>query len=124
MRTEKKLKLRQLRRYRIRKKVSGTTERPRLNVYRSVNHIYVQLIDDAKHATLVSASSLEQGKDGDSKKHIAGGNIAAAKQVGKLIAERAKAKGIESVVFDRGGYLYHGRIKAVADAAREGGLKF
>ena len=85
-------------------------------------HIYVQLIDDSKHATIVSANSLEQGKDG--KKHITGGNIAAAKQVGKLIAERAKAKGIEAVVFDRGGYLYHGRIKAVADAAREGGLKF
>jgi large subunit ribosomal protein L18 len=109
---------------RIRKKLAGTTARPRLNVYRSVNHIYVQLIDDAKQTTLVSASSLEQGKEGDSKKHIAGGNIAAAKQVGKLIAERAKAKGIESVVFDRGGYLYHGRVKAVADAAREGGLKF
>ena len=107
---------------RIRKKVAGTASRPRLNVYRSVNHIYVQLIDDAKQATIVSASSLEQGKDG--KKHIAGGNIAAAKQVGKLIAERAKQKGIETVVFDRGGYLYHGRIKAVADAAREGGLKF
>jgi large subunit ribosomal protein L18 len=109
---------------RIRKKLSGTTARPRLNVYRSVNHIYVQLIDDAKQATIVSASSLEQGKDGDGKKHIGGGNIAAAKQVGKLIAERAKEKGIEAVVFDRGGYLYHGRIKAVADAAREGGLKF
>jgi len=109
---------------RIRKKLAGTTARPRLNVYRSVNHIYVQLIDDAKHATLVSASSLEQGKEGDSKKHIAGGNIAAAKKVGTLIAERAKAKGLESVVFDRGGYLYHGRVKAVADAAREGGLKF
>ncbi len=109
---------------RIRKKVAGTTARPRLNVYRSVNHIYVQLIDDATQSTIVSASSLEQGKDGDSKKHIVGGNIAAAKQVGKLIAERAKAKGIEAVVFDRGGYLYHGRIKAVADAAREGGLKF
>lgn len=107
---------------RIRKKLAGTTERPRLNVYRSVNHIYVQLIDDSKHVTLASASSLEQGKDG--KKHIAGGNIASAKQVGKLIAERAKAKGIEAVVFDRGGYLYHGRVKAVADAAREGGLKF
>jgi large subunit ribosomal protein L18 len=107
---------------RIRKKLAGTTARPRLNVYRSVNHIYVQLIDDAKQSTIVSASSLEQGKDG--KKHISGGNIASAKQVGKLIAERAKAKGIESVVFDRGGYLYHGRIKAVADAAREGGLKF
>jgi large subunit ribosomal protein L18 len=109
---------------RIRKKLAGTTARPRLNVYRSVNHIYVQLIDDSKQSTLVSASSLEQGKDGDSKKHITGGNIASAKKVGKLIAERAKEKGIESVVFDRGGYLYHGRIKAVADAAREGGLKF
>jgi large subunit ribosomal protein L18 len=109
---------------RIRKKVLGTTARPRLNVYRSVNHIYVQLIDDAKQATLVSASSLEQGKKADSKEHITGGNVASAKAVGKLIAERAKAKGIESVVFDRGGYLYHGRIKAVADAAREGGLKF
>ena len=107
---------------RIRKKVTGTASRPRLNVYRSVNHIYVQLIDDARQATIASASSLEQGKDG--KKHIVGGNIAAAKQVGKLIAQRAKEKGIESVVFDRGGYLYHGRIKAVADAAREGGLKF
>jgi large subunit ribosomal protein L18 len=107
---------------RIRKKLAGTTERPRLNVFRSVNHIYVQLIDDSKQVTLVSASSLEAGKDG--KKHIAGGNIASAKQVGKLIAERAKEKGIVSVVFDRGGYLYHGRIKAVADAAREGGLKF
>ena len=107
---------------RIRKKVAGTAARPRLNVYRSVNHIYVQLIDDARQATIVSASSLEQGKDG--KKHVAGGNIAAAKQVGKLIAERAKEKGIEAVVFDRGGYLYHGRVKAVADAAREGGLKF
>ena len=107
---------------RIRKKVAGTAARPRLNVYRSDNHIYVQLIDDARQVTIVSASSLEQGKDG--KKHVTGGNIAAAKQVGKLIAERAKEKGIEAVVFDRGGYLYHGRIKAVADAAREGGLKF
>jgi large subunit ribosomal protein L18 len=107
---------------RIRRKVSGTTARPRLNVYRSVNHIYVQLIDDSQQKTIASASSLEQGKDG--KKHICGGNIAAAKQVGKLIAERAKEKGVESVVFDRGGYLYHGRVKAVADAAREGGLKF
>jgi len=107
---------------RIRKKLAGTAARPRLNVYRSDNHIYVQLIDDARQVTIVSASSLEQGKDG--KKHVTGGNIAAAKQVGKLIAERAKEKGIEAVVFDRGGYLYHGRIKAVADAAREGGLKF
>ena len=109
---------------RIRKKLEGTTARPRLSVYRSVNHIYVQLIDDAKGETVVSASSLEQGKVADGKKHITGGNVAAAKQVGKLIAERAKAKGVEAVVFDRGGYLYHGRVKAVADAAREGGLKF
>ena len=92
-------------------------------MYRSVNHIYVQLIDDAKHATIVSASSLEQGKDRRASSPLAG-NIASAKQVGKLIAERAKEKGIKKVVFDRGGYLYHGRIKAVADAAREGGLKF
>ena len=107
---------------RIRKKLAGTAARPRLNVYRSDNHIYVQLIDDARQATIVSASSLEQGKDG--KKHVTGGNIAAAKQVGKLIAERAKEKGIEAVVFDRGGYLYHGRIKALAEAARAAGLQF
>lgn len=109
---------------RIRKKIAGTGERPRLNVYRSVNHIYVQVIDDSKHATVVSASSLEIGKAADGKSHLTGGNIAAAKQVGKTIAERAKAKGITQVVFDRGGYLYHGRVKALADAAREAGLKF
>ena len=109
---------------RIRKKIAGTAERPRLNVFRSVNHIYAQVIDDAKHTTLVHASSLEIGKVKDSKKHIGGGNVAAAKQVGKTIAERAKAKGNSKVVFDRGGYLYHGRIKALADAAREAGLQF
>src|SRR6478672_13441620 len=90
---------------RIRKKVMGTAERPRLNVYRSLNHIYVQLIDDLKGQTLVSANSAE-GKKGERR---AGGNLAAAKSVGKNIAERAKAKGIEKVVFDRGGYIYHGR---------------
>ncbi len=105
---------------RIRKKVLGTSERPRLNVYRSLNHIYVQVVDDLKGQTLVSASTAE-GKKGERR---TGGNVAAAKAIGKTIAERAKAKGIEKVVFDRGGYLYHGRIKAVADAAREGGLKF
>ena len=104
---------------RIRKKVLGTAERPRLNVYRSLNHIYVQLIDDHKGATLVSANSAE-GKKGDAT----GGNVAAAKSVGKSIAERAKAKGIEKVVFDRGGYIYHGRVKALADSAREAGLQF
>ena len=102
---------------RIRKKVVGTSERPRLNVYRSLNHIYVQLIDDLKGQTLVSANSAE-GKKGT------GGNVAAAKSVGKSIAERAKAKGIEKVVFDRGGYIYHGRVKALADSAREAGLQF
>src|SRR6266404_9387962 len=93
---------------RIRKKVMGTSERPRLNVYRSLNHIYVQLIDDLKGETLVSANSAE-GKKGERR---TGGNLAAAKSVGKNIAERAKAKGISKVVFDRGGYIYHGRVKA------------
>lgn len=109
---------------RIRKKVLGTAERPRLNIYRSVSHIYAQVIDDAKGVTVVSATSLEAGKAKDGKAHVSGGNLAAAKQVGKLVAERAKEKGIAKVVFDRGGYLYHGRIKALADAAREAGLKF
>ena len=109
---------------RIRKKVLGTAERPRLNIYRSVNHIYAQVIDDGKGVTLVSASSLEAGKVKDGKAHVTGGNLASAKQVGKLIADRAKQKGVEKVVFDRGGYLYHGRVKALADAAREAGLKF
>ena len=105
---------------RIRKKVQGTAERPRLNVYRSLNHIYVQLIDDLKGVTLVSISSAI-GKKGERR---TGGNVAAAKAVGKAIAERAKEKGIVKVVFDRGGYIYHGRVKALADAAREAGLQF
>ena len=105
---------------RIRKKILGTAERPRLNVYRSTNHIYVQVIDDLKGATLVSASSAV-GKKGERK---IGGNLAAAKEVGKAVAERAKATGITKVVFDRGGYIYHGRVKALADAAREAGLQF
>ena len=105
---------------RIRKKVLGTSQRPRLNEYRSLNHIYVQLVDDLKGQTVVSASTAE-GKKSDRR---TGGNVAAAKAIGKAIAERAKAKGIEKVVFDRGGYLYHGRIKALADGAREGGLEF
>jgi large subunit ribosomal protein L18 len=103
--------------FRIRQKMEGTTERPRLNVYRSLNHIYAQVIDDAKGETLVSASTL-------AAKVKAGGNVAAAKEVGKMVAERAIEKGIKKVVFDRGGYLYHGRIKALADAAREAGLEF
>ncbi len=105
---------------RIRQKMSGTAGRPRLNVYRSLNHIYTQLIDDATGVTIASASSM--GKKSDEKK--SGGNVAAAAAVGKLIAERAKEKGITKIVFDRGGYLYHGRVKALADAAREGGLEF
>ena len=105
---------------RIRAKLAGTGERPRLNVYRSLNHIYVQVIDDLNGKTLVSASSAE-GKKEDRR---TGGNVASAKAIGKAIAERAKAKGVTKVVFDRGGYLYHGRVKALADAAREAGLQF
>jgi large subunit ribosomal protein L18 len=105
---------------RIREKMSGTAERPRLNVYRSLNNIYTQLIDDEKGVTLVSASTLT--KKGEAKK--TGGNVAAAGEVGKLIAQKAQEKGIKKVVFDRGGYLYHGRVKALADAAREAGLEF
>jgi large subunit ribosomal protein L18 len=102
---------------RIRHRVHGSEERPRLAVFRSVKHIYAQVIDDTKGHTVVSASSNE-------KNAAAGGNVAGAKAIGKLIAERAKDKGIQTVVFDRGGYLYHGRVKALADAAREAGLKF
>jgi large subunit ribosomal protein L18 len=109
---------------RIRKKILGTSERPRLNVYRSTNHIYVQVIDDAQGVTLVSATSVEKGKGIKGEKRPTGGNLSAAKEVGKLIAERAKQKGINKVVFDRGGYLYHGRVKALADAARAAGLEF
>jgi large subunit ribosomal protein L18 len=105
---------------RIRKKMVGTAERPRLNVYRSLNHIYVQVIDDLQGVTLAAASTAE-GKKSD---RVTGGNVASAKSVGKKIAELAKQKGITKVVFDRGGYIYHGRIKAIADAAREAGLQF
>jgi len=103
---------------RIRKKISGSTQRPRLAVFRSVKHIYAQVIDDASGHTVAAASSNEKGVS------FNGGNVAGAKEVGRLVAERAKEKGIKSVVFDRGGYLYHGRVKALADAAREGGLEF
>jgi large subunit ribosomal protein L18 len=104
---------------RIRNKIAGTTERPRLAIFRSMNHIYAQVIDDTKGVTLVSASSTEPGLRGRS-----GGNIEAAKEIGKLIAERAKEKGINRVVFDRGGYIYHGRVRNLAEAAREAGLEF
>jgi large subunit ribosomal protein L18 len=106
---------------RVRMKVSGTSERPRLCVYRSLDHIYAQIIDDRAGKTLVAASSADKG----AKKSLkGGGNVAAAKVVGKEIAERAKAAGVAKVVFDRGGYKYHGRVKALADAAREAGLQF
>jgi large subunit ribosomal protein L18 len=104
---------------RIRKRVAGTPERPRLSVNRSLNHIRAQIIDDTRGATLVAASSLEKDLRGTS-----GGNVEAARVVGRLVAERALAKGIAQVVFDRGGYIYHGRVKGLAEAAREAGLKF
>ena len=106
---------------RIRKKISGTPERPRLAVFRSQSHIYAQVIDDGTGRTVCSASSLDETLKKDAKR---GANVASAKAVGQLIATRAKEKGVEAVVFDRGGFQYHGRIKALADAAREGGLKF
>lgn len=104
---------------RVRKKIEGTTERPRLNIFRSAKHIYAQVIDDVKGVTLVSASTVEKESNIEN-----GGNIEAAKQIGTLIARRAKEKGVEKVVFDRSGYLYHGRVQALADAAREAGLDF
>ncbi len=104
---------------RVRKKISGTTARPRLNVYRSLKNIYAQIIDDTKGVTLVAASSLDE-----SLKANYGGNKDAAKAVGKLLAEKAVAAGITEVVFDRSGYLYHGRVQELAEGAREGGLKF
>lgn len=103
---------------RVRAKISGTAERPRLNVFRSSKHIYAQLIDDVNGVTLASASSMDKGFEGN------GGNIEAARKVGEMIAKNAADKGITEVVFDRGGYLYHGRVKELADGARENGLKF
>lgn len=113
--------LRQARHERVRKKVSGSPERPRLNIYRSLNNIYAQVIDDQKGATIVCASTVDKELKGVLK---SGGNVDAAKSVGELVAKRALDKGITQVTFDRGGYLYHGRVKALAEAAREGGLEF
>lgn len=108
-----------LRRHRrVRAKIAGTAERPRLDVFRSAKNIYAQIIDDVSGTTLVAAGSNEKDFG------VYGGNCEAAKKVGEMIAERAKAKNIEDVVFDRGGYVYHGRVQALAEAAREGGLKF
>lgn len=117
----KKQKPRKKRHLRVRKKISGTPDRSRFNVFRSINNIYAQIIDDQSGTTIVSASSLEKELKG---KIRTGGNKDSAKMVGLLIARRASEKGIKSVVFDRGGYAYHGRVKALADAAREGGLEF
>jgi len=114
-------KIRRQRRIRIRKRVSGTPERPRLAVFRSQSHIYAQLIDDDVARTLCTASSLDKQLRSAGKR---GSTVAEAKGVGELIANRAKEKGIKAVVFDRGGFHYHGRVKALADAAREGGLEF
>ena len=113
-----KNKTRQRRHLRVRNRVAGTAERPRLNVFRSLAHIYAQIIDDEKGMTLAAASSLDKDFQGK------GGNIAAAKAVGAAIAKKALEKGISEVVFDRGGYIYHGRVAALAQAARDGGLKF
>ena len=113
-----KNKLRQKRHLRVRNHVAGTAERPRLNVFRSLAHIYAQIIDDDKGITLAAASSVEKGFDGK------GGNIAAAKAVGAAIAKKALERGITEVVIDRGGYIYHGRVAALAQAARDAGLKF
>lgn len=116
-----KNEIRQRKHERVRKKISGTPERPRLNVFRSLKHIYAQIIDDTTGTTLVAASTMEQSlKD----KVTYGGNKQAAREVGKLVAQKALEKGIKKVVFDRGGYLYHGRVKELAEGAREGGLEF
>jgi large subunit ribosomal protein L18 len=121
MSTKTKEDVRQRLHDRIRKKIRGTQERPRLAVYRSQGHIYAQVIDDDAGQTLCAASSLDKDLRAKMKR---GGSVAAAKDVGALIANRAKEKGLAAVVFDRGGFHYHGRIKALADAAREAGLKF
>jgi large subunit ribosomal protein L18 len=123
-----KIKTREDRRRRIqlrqRKRISGTSERPRLSVFRSVSHIYAQVIDDLSGTTIVSASSVEPSLKGAFEKGVQGGNLKGAEAVGKAIAERSIEKGIKKVVFDRSGFLYHGRIRAVADAARKAGLEF
>jgi large subunit ribosomal protein L18 len=116
-----KNKARLKRHLRVRKKIEGTTERPRLNIFRSSKHIYAQIIDDVKGVTLAAASTVEKELEGQVSN---GGNVEAARKVGELIAKRAKEQGINQVVFDRGGYLYHGRVQALADAAREAGLDF
>jgi large subunit ribosomal protein L18 len=116
-----KIELRQKRHKRVRKKVNGTEERPRLTVYKSLSHMYAQIIDDAKGHTLAQASTLDKSLKAETGHK---GNITAAKKVGALIAQKAQEKGIKKAVFDKGGFKYHGRVKALADAAREAGLEF
>ena len=116
-----KHELRRRRHHRLRRKVSGTTERPRLAVFRSLDHIYAQVIDDTTGTTLAAASTLDASFKAEKR---SGGNIAAAEVVGQMIAERAKERGVQKVVFDRGGFKYHGRVASLADAARKGGLEF
>ena len=110
--------------HRLRKRISGSQERPRLTVFRSVAHMYVQVVDDATGKTIAAASTVEPALKGALDKKAGGGNIGGAKAIGKTIAERLLEKGVKRVVFDRNGFLYHGRVKAVADAAREAGLEF
>jgi large subunit ribosomal protein L18 len=121
MKAEARVESRRRVRVRIRRKVTGSAERPRLAVFKSGKHIYAQVVDDASGRTLAHASSLDAGLR---KESGTGANVAGARRVGKLVAERAKEKGVARVVFDRGGYVYHGKVKALADAAREGGLEF
>ena len=124
MRIKTKDDRRQRIKYRIRRRVTGTVERPRLTVFRSVSHMYVQVVDDATGRTIASASTVESAVKGTLATDARGGNISGAKAIGKTIAERLLEKGVKRVVFDRNGFLYHGRIKAVADAARSAGLEF
>ncbi len=119
VRQESRNKLRRRIHARLRKRLAGTSQRPRLSVFRSLRHTYAQIVDDRSGRTLAAASSQEKNSSAGS-----GGNVAGAKQIGQLIAERARQAGVTQVVFDRGGYQYHGRIQALAEAAREGGLKF
>jgi large subunit ribosomal protein L18 len=124
MRIKTKDDRRQRIKFRIRRRVTGTVERPRLTVFRSVSHMYVQVVDDMSGRTIASASTVEPAVKGALPKKASGGNVAGAKAIGKAIAERLIGQGVKRVVFDRNGFLYHGRVKAVADAAREAGLEF
>ena len=124
MRIKTKDDRRQRIKYRIRRRVNGTVERPRLTIFRSVSHMYVQVVDDASGKTIASASTVEPSVKGTLPKKASGGNVEGAKAIGKTIAERLIEKGVKRVVFDRNGFLYHGRVRAVAEAARSAGLEF